>query len=301
MTVQRALLPPNASHLERAVAAIALPAELEALADLPTGVSYDLPPGFAPLIAAQFFLAQFAHHFNTAEQLLVAGLPWLRERGTAAAVIRALAWIAIDAQVEEDGALLHLDPGSPRAPARLGDIRQLIEASIPAHVRFYRLFHGYDLRHARADRSRGDDSIWDNDSGIVIDGLRVSFGERVADATLAPARGVLTWSTAAHAVTLRRDSMYWDGWTLDGDWQIDLFGGVGQAVFVEIASRDLGQPLFAPGQFVIEIVARDEAPLVQATTAESFTEVETRQPRRKWIGPWAGKWRLTIPFKASEE
>nr|WP_276583967.1 phage tail protein [Pseudomonas sp. RIT-PI-AD] len=293
-------MPPNATPLERAVAAVGL-GELEALADLPAGVQIHLPGGFAPVLAAQYFLAQFAGYFDTAEDLLAAGLPWLRERGTGAAVVRALSWIGIATAVEEDGALLHLDPGTPRAPARLDDIRRLLDASIPAHVRFYRLFHGYDLRHARLDRSRWDGCLLDDDSGVVIDGLKVSFGERVAAELPAPSREVVPGAAVLQASTLRRDTMYWDSWTLDSTWQVDLFGGVGVLVSAVVPDRDLPAPLFAPGRLISDTAPRLLPAPSPAAAETRFTLAPSRYPARGWKGPWRGPWRLVIPSNTYPE
>src|SRR3989442_1654960 len=75
------------------------------------------------------------------------GLPWLRERGTAASMQRALGWLGYDgAQLDEDGAWLHLDLGRIIGDAELASVAHVVRASLPAHVRFYRVFHGHDLR-----------------------------------------------------------------------------------------------------------------------------------------------------------
>ena len=294
------LLPPNSTELEHAWSRLGL-GELEALADLPAGVHVTLPPGFAPVLAAQYFLAQFAEYFDTPEQLLEAGLPWLRERGTGAGVERALGWIDITATVEEDGPLLHLDPGSPRAPARLDDIRKLIAASIPAHVRFYRLFHGYDVRHARLDRSRWDGSLLDDDSGLIVDGLKLSFGERHAALLPAPPRAAQPSRTYARAQLLRRDSMYWDNWVTDSTWQMDLFGGVGSMHSALLPVRELGSPVLLLGRVHLGVTLRALPPLQPWATHARNVVTTDRYPRRKWHGPWSGPWRLTIYSKHSTE
>lgn len=294
------LLPPNSTALENAWSRLGL-GELESLAGLPAGVQITLPPGFAPELAAQYFLTQFAEYFATPEALLAAGLPWLRERGTAAGVERALGWIAIDATVEEDGPLLHLDPGTPRAPARLADIRKLLEASIPAHVRFYRLFNGYDIRHARLDRSRWDACLLDDDSGLLIDGLKVSFGERHAALLPAPPRDAIPARTSTRAQLLRRDSMYWDSWVTDSTWEMDLFGGVGALHSTLLPDRDLSLPTLLPGQLHQGIAPRDLPAPHTSATSERSAAAPQRYPRRTWSGPWSGPWRQPIYSKHTTE
>ncbi|WP_220816063.1 phage tail protein [Pseudomonas paralcaligenes] len=294
------LLPPNSTQLEHAWSRLGL-GELEGLGDLPAGVQITLPPGYAPFVAAQFFLAQFAEYFDTPEALIAAGLPWLRQRGTGAAVERALGWIDIDATVEEDGPLLHLDPGSPRAPARLADIRKLIAASIPAHVRFYRLFHGYDVRHARLDRSRWDGALLDDDSGLVVDGLKLSFGERHASLLPTAPRDALPARTHSRALLLRRDSMYWDAWVWDSLWEMDLFGGVGSMHSALVPDRALAAPVLLFGRVGQALVPRDLPAPLPASTQHRATTTPERFPRRRWSGPWSGPWRLVIHSNHSTE
>ncbi|WP_200882997.1 phage tail protein, partial [Cellvibrio mixtus] len=209
------LLPPASTSLERALSqALSFPA-LDAHADAPARIRTELPAAFAPFIAAEFFLSGFTNYFDSAEELIHAGLPWLRQRGTAAAVKRALRWIQIDALLDDDSNWLHIDPGTPRAPAKLADIRNIVNLSIPAHVYFYRLFHRYDIRHAVGDQSHHDNCIWDDDSGAWIDGIKISIEERIAipaKKTESPCKQSIT---SVLAITVRREQAYWDSWVLD--------------------------------------------------------------------------------------
>src|SRR2546427_10999513 len=74
------------------------------------------------------------------------------------------------AQLDEDGAWLHLDLGRIIGDAELASVAHVVRASLPAHVRFYRVFHGHDLRPLRLDHGPGlDAGMLDNDSGTWID------------------------------------------------------------------------------------------------------------------------------------
>ncbi|SFU79631.1 phage tail protein [Pseudoduganella namucuonensis] len=171
------LLPSNGTPLERALARAASRAALDTLADAPAGLRHTRPAGVAPWQAAEWRLAEFARYFGGTEELIAQGLPWLRQRGSAASVKRALSWIGFDAAVGEDDPHLQLDPGAADAPARLADIRHLAEASLPAHVRLYRLYHGYDLRRARLSGATAmDAAMLSDDSGVWRDGVKLSFG-----------------------------------------------------------------------------------------------------------------------------
>lgn len=187
MVTPSQLLPANATALERAVAD-AIPSALrDTLADAPRRLKSAPPDAVVPWLAAEWFLADFIGYFPNARALIAAGLPWLKVRGTAAAVKQALAWIGMTATLEEDGARLQLDPGNASAPANLEAIKHLVGASIPAHVQLYRLYHGYDRRVLHA--STGDcwsDAFLSDDSGVWIDGVKLSFGRSLLLAAARP-------------------------------------------------------------------------------------------------------------------
>lgn len=297
------LLPPASTSLERALShALSFPA-LEDLADSPARIRTELHPGFAPFIAAEFFLSGFTHYFDSAEELIEAGLPWLRQRGTAAAVKRALRWIQIEAQLDDDINWLHIDPGTPRAPAKLADIRNIVGLSIPAHVYFYRLFHRYDIRHAILDKSHHDNCIWDDDSGAWIDGIKISIEERIAASTVKTESLCTQGIMSLMAITVRREQAYWDSWVLDSEMPQDQFGGAGQLMSITAPDRQLLAPLV---RAIGDTALRWETPRFLAQPQYSMGAIRTqiapqRFYKRSWRGPWVGPWRLSIPFKQSEE
>ncbi len=297
------LLPPNATEFERrAEEANRFDAVADAVSAV-AGVKGEMPDTFAAWLAAEWWLADFAPYFATTGELISAGLPWLRQRGTAAAVQRALSWLPLDALLEEDGARLHLDPGTPAAPERLADIRHLVGRSIPAHVSFYRLFHGYDLRHIRLDSACLDDGLLDDDSGVVIDALKLSFGTRTAyafDEPVTPAPFVGVWSI--YSVTIWDD----DGWRLDA-WRLD------SELTIDAAGRVISQTiqiLDEPADEEPAVVSRSDVVCLEITfedgpdwTAIRFDDAFFALPdtaRRPWTGSWAGTWRETIPHNLTQ-
>lgn len=160
------LLPPNASALERAVINAAPRAELDAAIPAVANVLHTQPDSFKPWLAAEWNLSQFARYFNNEAELIKQGLPWLFERGSLAACLRALGWLGyVDAVIEEDDNLIHLMPGQAEAALDLARISQVMTASLPAHSRFYRMVYGRDLRAAKTDSSRFDGALFDDDSG----------------------------------------------------------------------------------------------------------------------------------------
>ncbi len=172
-----ALLPPNATTEEMALVDAICRAELDTLVAAPRALKSNVAEPIQPWLAAEWGLADLAGFFDDTQALLEAGWPWLQVRGTAASVQLALSWIAMPVTLEEDGARLQIDTGTPEAPAQLDAIKHLVNASIPAHVQLYRLYHGYDRRVLHSSTGdRWDDAFLSDDSGVWIDGIKLSFG-----------------------------------------------------------------------------------------------------------------------------
>ena len=205
----RHILPPQSTSLERAVDET-MPAWGH-MADAIEPASVRADPQFQPWLAVQWQVAQFAPYFPTMAALLAEALPWLMERGNAASLRRALGWLGFHSVViDEDGAWLHIDAGQPLQADQLAAVAHVVRASLPAHVHFYRVFHGYDLRPIVLDRGPAlDAGMLDGYSGVPGGSdLVVSFGER-AGYTLptAPAQGGTGAQTHVRVSTSRYDDM----------------------------------------------------------------------------------------------
>lgn len=304
MVAASTLQPPSSTKLERSLSRVAHPPALDIAGESPRYIRTSPTPEFAPFIAAEFFLSAFAKYFESANDLIDSGLPWLRQRGTAAAVKRALLWVQIEGLLEEDGARLHIDPGTHNIFHLLPDIKNLVEKSIPAHVHFYRMYHQWDIRHARLDRSRHDASQWDDDSGAVIDGVKISFGQRIAAELPNRQLQLQQGRMDSYASILRRDQAWWDNWVLDSELQLDLFGGIGQLVSVLVGAR-LSHPVHyritgeaAPRPFYVPRMRED---ISHGRSDNHLALTPVRFYHRTWKGPWSGPWRLKIHFNLSEE
>ncbi|WGG48835.1 phage tail protein [Rugamonas sp. DEMB1] len=227
------LLPSNATPLERALARAAPRAALDALADAPAGLRRPQAScgALAPWLAAEWQLAEFAPYFDSTAALIEAGLPWLRQRGTAASVKRALSWLGYQATLEEEGPWLQIDPGDAYAQLRVDAVAQLVRASLPAHARLYRMYHGYDLRPLRLDGGRLDDALLDDDSGVLVDGIKLSFAARRGGVADLPGEvpGHARTDTLC-AVVPYDDRMMLDTWLLDSELIADGRFIMGQLV-----------------------------------------------------------------------
>lgn len=304
MVAASTLQPPSSTRLERSLSRVAHPPALDIAGESPRYIRTSPTPEFAPFIAAEFFLSSFAKYFSTANELIDAGLPWLRQRGTAAAVKRALLWVKIEGLLEEDGARLHIEPGTHNIFHLLPDIKNLVEKSIPAHVHFYRMYHQWDIRHARLDLSRYDQCLWDDDSGALIDGVKISFGQRIT-AVLPVAERIIKQSRIdSYAAMIRRDQAWWDSWVIDSEIQLDLFGGIGELLSVLVTPKLLG-----PVRYRITgdakpnpvYVHRSRLPVLVSLSTHYAESMQERLYKRNWSGPWNGAWRIAIGYNISEE
>lgn len=298
------LLPPQTSALERAVADIA--PLWDDFAGLTRNIEAQRPAAYAPWLAAEWHVAQFAPYFPDLDALFAAGLPWLQERGTIASLRRVLAWLGYaDALIEEDGAYLHIDPGVIVDDEALARIRHVVVASLPAHVRFYRVFHGYDLRPIRLDHGPAlDVGLLDNDSGVWVDDVKGSFQQRFAyafpiepDAPV-PYAQWRTFSTAIHD----DDSWRLDAWALDSEILLEAAGRAQE--LVANALPDEEHPVF--GAYLEERAAEsptpDESDLLPLAHGYLPKARQALPPTlARWGGPWGGPWREAIPTRYSEE
>jgi hypothetical protein len=295
------LLPSNATPLEIALARAAPRSVLDVQASAPAGVKHTLPDAFASWFAAEWRLAEFANYFESVHDLIEAGLPWLRQRGTAAAVKRALSWIEFSATLEEDGARLQLDPGTTIATGRLADIKHLVGASIPAHVQLYRLYHGYDRRPIILDRSRLDDGLLDDDSGIEVDGVKLSFGTRASALIALDDQVLQPGMTPVYSASIADDNSWrLDAWVLDAEILLDSAGGlvsqVGRSLDAEV-DEDVSR-MREEGHAVVDV---DEPLLPSCAGRTERVAYALPEERRVWHGAWSGAWREIIPSKLTQE
>ena len=303
---RRTLLPPQSTPLERALDQT-FP-QWDALAAAFTVPSVGEPEQFAPWLAAEYELAQFAPYFPTTAELIEQGLQWLFTRGTAASVVRALGWVGFaGSKVDEDGAYLHINLGRPATAEEMARVAHVVRASLPAHVHFYRVFNPLnDVRRIVLDRTpRLDTGMLDGDSGVMgPDGVKLSFGER-SGATLpaAPADALPAISTHQRVGLIRYDDMpVLDAWRLDSHVLMGVSGGVMELFRSTTTAHTPGGGALATAE------ARASAapwvatePVAAGAAAHISTAPEPISPPRRWGGPWGGPWRQAFLLIQSEE
>ena len=303
---RRTLLPPQSTSLERALDQT-FP-QWDALADAFTVPSVGEPEQFAPWLAAEYELAQFAPYFPTTAELIEQGLQWLFTRGTAASVVRALGWVGFaGAEVDEDGAYLHINLGRPATAEEMARVAHVVRASLPAHVHFYRVFNPLnDVRRIVLDRAPGmDTGMLDGDSGVMgPDGVKLSFGER-SGATLpaAPADALPTISTHQRVGLIRYDDMpVLDAWRLDSHVLMGVSGGVMELFRSTTTAHTPGGGALATAEARTHVAPWvTPAPVAAGAAAHLSTAPEPISPPRRWGGPWAGPWRQAFLLIQTEE
>ena len=303
---RRTLLPPQSTPLERALDQT-FP-QWDALADAFTVPSVGEPEQFAPWLAAEYELAQFAPYFSTTAELIEQGLQWLFTRGTAASVVRALGWVGFaGAEVDEDGAYLHINLGRPATAEEMARVAHVVRASLPAHVHFYRVFNPInDVRRIVLDRTpRLDTAMLDGDSGVMgPDGVKLSFGER-SGATLpaAPADALPAISTHQRVGLIRYDDMpVLDAWRLDSHVLMGVSGGVMELFRSTTTAHTPGGGALATAEARTSMAAwLAPAPMAAGGAAHISTAPEPISPPRRWGGPWGGPWRQAFLLIQTEE
>ncbi|KQW87375.1 hypothetical protein ASC94_28750 [Massilia sp. Root418] len=294
------LLPPNSTALERALARTAPRAELGALADAPGGLRTRRPAGFAQWQAAEWQLAEFAPYFSSTGALIEQGLPWLRQRGSAASVKRALSWIGYDSTLEQQGPWLQIDPGTAQAQPQLAAIRHLVGQSLPAHARFYRMYHGYDLRPVALDFSRLDAALLDDDSGVYVDGVKLSFGTRAA-AAMAPEDPPFSHGSLSTYSTRVWDDNSWrlDAFQLDSEVLVDVVGGMVSQQGYALAPEAEEAAIVSGYDGYINVMPVQDETGTQSRSDGAATAMPIEA--RTWTGRWAGAWREPIPNRTTFE
>ena len=303
---RRTLLPPQSTSLERALDQT-FP-QWDALADAFTVPSVGEPEQFAPWLAAEYELAQFAPYFPTTAELIEQGLQWLFTRGTAASLVRALGWVGFaGAEVDEDGAYLHINLGRPATAEEMARVAHVVRASLPAHVHFYRVFNPLnDVRRIVLDRAPGmDTGMLDGDSGVMgPDGVKLSFGER-SGATLpaAPADALPAISTHQRVGLIRYDDMpVLDAWRLDSHVLMGVSGGVMELFRSTTMAHTPGGGALATAEARASVAPWVATkPVAAGGAAHVSTAPEPISPPRRWGGPWGGPWRQAFLLIQTEE
>ncbi len=312
------LLPTGSTRLEQAVDS-ALP-RFDGLVQALRPISSQHPEPFKPWLAAEWQLAQFASQFSSLDELIDNGLPWLLERGSAASVLRVLQWLgyADGVKIEEEGPYLHIDLGRVASAQELEPVARLVRASIPLHVDFYRVYHGWDLRALRLDGGqRLDKALLDTDSGGWVDTttgpLKASFASwyRVTLPPREQGHDLQPLASAAHHRTTVLEprsagEAYWD----DNTWGDTFWSPIADGMAAEHRTSVLTARATAPvqsagmvttGTVLATYSAPNLSPALHSEARTALLPARTKEPRGWDTGTWTAEpWTDSITGRATQ-
>ena len=302
----RTILPTGSTELERVIDTT-FPRGWGALADSAEPLAMAGDVRVMPWLAVQWQVAQFAPYFDTVEDLLAEAVPWLMERGSAAGVRRALGWLGYTGvTIDEAGAWLHIDVGRPLTAPDIAAIVHVVRESLPAHVRFYRIFHGYDVRPIVLDRGPAlDAGMLDGYSGVlgqngVVESFAIRRGRTLPPAPIGqPQRA----STAVRMHVARyADVPILDAWRLDSPVLAAVSGGRMALNMRTSNTPDAGAGWRVSSRSIARASPWTPPPPVSFATAHSARHAAVPiHPPRHWGGPWGGPWRDHIQRISSTE
>ena len=156
------------------------------------------------------------------------GRLWLRERGSSAAIIRALGWLDLDVTLhyepdaDENFDLFQVELADPVGIGHLPDLIRLATLSKPTTDILARIFSGYDARPFRLDHCRLDGpDMLDDWSGVRLpetDHAVISFGiSRIGEAAFEPTVTGQAFMLALCGATAIREGFVFDDSRLDNE------------------------------------------------------------------------------------
>lgn len=192
------LLPPNATAQELALEQAMLPdAGVRAAIDKIRTAKEAPPDDWLLFLVWEYGLEQLLPYFSDLRELIAAGIPWQRIRGTPASLEMALSWIgSAGAATENEEPVgrhwfeFQIDPGAvPNGRQEIELVKQLAALSSPTGTHLARIYHGYDVRRMIwSDGGKWDEHLYSDYSGVMdADGVKLSFGRSVDALTTAEA------------------------------------------------------------------------------------------------------------------
>ena len=216
------LVPPLALD-DRSQAIDALAARMTGL-DLTPILVYliDLVPADAlPILAEQFNVVgplwAYLPDEAAKRRAIKESVAWHRAKGTPWSVETALAWAGHVAKVEDTTgsanrwAEYQLELGAPVTGEALQAVLELARFAAPARSHLVRLYGGYDRRVLHASTGdRWSEAFLSDDSGVWIDGVKLSFGRtQRLEAERPEAAAILRLHRIHAALILYPDMLRW--------------------------------------------------------------------------------------------
>lgn len=145
------------------------------------------PPQFLPFLIYEYGLGELTPYVPNLYDLIAEGIDWQRVRGTPAAVALGLSWLDYTAALEEERGtrrfwnLFQLKLDRVRdARVDLDRIEGIAKLSVPLRSKFWRGFHGLDIRPLTFSQSSWSNAHYGEYSGVRLrqGGPLWSFGRQ---------------------------------------------------------------------------------------------------------------------------
>ncbi|PID66587.1 MAG: hypothetical protein CR975_02105 [Gammaproteobacteria bacterium] len=304
----KTLLPPNATSTERKLErAMAFDQPLWELSGKLHQLRKRRPTPFNQWLAGEWGIADFRRFFADESQFYAAMLPWLRCRGSAVATQTALYHVGADnAVLDVEHFRLHIHLATPWV-GDLNDFKFAVNESIPLHLQFYRLTSGCDVRHGDYDGSYYDNCLYDDDSGVWQNGIKINYcTENTFKISALRIRARTT-------LTNHQPNFIGRTWARTEHWKHEPWGTGLQCThsvdtadvmplttaFVENHTAQTGEVLSAPTQ-LIESQTRQNIDALDVATGEVTGLLTTTGPlgERDWenVEQWKPQpWQLNLP------
>ena len=187
----------------------------------------EIPDDWLPWVVLDEGLEELVP-FLDLRRVISEGRQWARERGSSAAIIRALGWLDFsvtlhyEPDADENFDLFQVELANPVGIGRLPDLIRLATLSKPTTDILARIFSGYDARPFRLDHCRLDGpDMLDDWSGVRLpetDHAVISFGiSRIGEAAFEPTVTGQAFMLALCGATAIREGFVFDDSRLDNE------------------------------------------------------------------------------------
>lgn len=245
------LLPPNATPAQKAITLAQdvrphLAPAIEASLSVPWPVR---PPDVLDFLVWEYGLGLISPYVENPHELLDEGIQWSRVRGTPKALVRGLAMLAYDGELEEAPPRrrfwnqFSIELGRIRDDERpdLARIEGIAGLTGPFHSDFRRGFRAYDARAGEAGWTGPSHAMWSDDSGVTVDDGKAkwSFGrtyDQLHTLTEAELTQLGVWIAAGGETELGWGEFTWDA-DPDATWTTPAIESRRQLMASGLASR----------------------------------------------------------------
>ena len=244
------LLPPNATTLERDFSHTTSSLERTGrpVPTIRTAKHVGIPDGVVPWLVFEYGLAEILPYLNGDQRAAIAdGVPWQRIRGTPAAILQALGWLSVDAEVDESEggsyrwAEFQIGLAAPTTGETIiSQITAVAALSAPVRSRLQRIYSVYDFRRFVLDDSLlSDGAMLSDHSGVRPrpDWPQISYGDYRSSSVTADSTVISSALSVIGIEVINLDRFLLDHSLIDEEWHVLNADGARTEYLPTTASR----------------------------------------------------------------